>query len=259
MTPLDFAHDALSADPENDALRLALFSRLAEAELFVLLAAEAEDDKIEPELFAYEGTTYVLAFDTEERLTGFTERPVPYVALSGRVLVSMLVPNGFGLGLNLEVAASSELMPPETLEWFAEILGEDVEAVDKQITELSAPDALPEALIEALDAKLATAQGMASAAYLALAQYSDGTQGMLLAFTGAPDAAQAALTQAVSEALAFSGLAASALDIGYFDEGAPIIEVLQRQGVRVDLPAQEEVQSLALNVGLDPDKPPKLR
>ena len=43
-TPYDRAHAAMEADPENEALRLAVYDRLADAELFLLLEHEPDED-----------------------------------------------------------------------------------------------------------------------------------------------------------------------------------------------------------------------
>ena len=84
MTDLDIAHAAMDADPENDAKRLQFYERLADTELFMLLGAEAEGDKVEPELFEIEDQNFVLIFDREERLAQFVGREAPYAGLSGR-------------------------------------------------------------------------------------------------------------------------------------------------------------------------------
>ena len=69
MTDLDIAHAAMDADPENDAKRLQFYERLADTELFMLLGAEAEGDKVEPELFEIEDQNFVLIFDREAEVT----------------------------------------------------------------------------------------------------------------------------------------------------------------------------------------------
>ncbi|RMD94519.1 MAG: SseB family protein, partial [Alphaproteobacteria bacterium] len=109
-TPLDRAHAAMAAAPENEAARLAFYRRLADAELFVMLREEPQGAEIEPEVFEVAGVPHVLAFDTEARLADFAARPagspVAHVALSGRTLARLLAAQGVGLGLNLGVRAS---------------------------------------------------------------------------------------------------------------------------------------------------------
>ena len=98
-TPLDQAHAAMEAAPEDDAARLRFFERLADSELFILLDKEPEGDRISPEIFDTGEGRFVLVFDREERLAQFANRIVPYAALSGRVIASMLAGQGVGLGV----------------------------------------------------------------------------------------------------------------------------------------------------------------
>ena len=54
VTLLDAAHAAVSADPENEALRLRFFERLADGEMVLLLEREAEGDSLEPRILELE-------------------------------------------------------------------------------------------------------------------------------------------------------------------------------------------------------------
>lgn len=116
-TPLDAAHAAMVSAPEDDAARLRFYDHLAASELFLLLESEAEGDQIAPRLFELDSGPVVLVFDREARLAQFAGGIAPYAAMSGRVLTGMLAGQGIGLGLNLEVAPSSILLPPEALTW----------------------------------------------------------------------------------------------------------------------------------------------
>ncbi|KIC12298.1 hypothetical protein RA19_03435 [Leisingera sp. ANG-M1] len=264
QTPLDLAHAAMEAAPEDDAARLRFYERLADAELFLMLAAEAEGEQISPELFETPEGAFVLVFDREERLAQFAGRAVPYAALSGRVIVQMLTGQGdgqgIGLGLNLEVAPSAFLIPADAIGWLHRTLGHAPEEVEAGVTEFTAPKGLPEALLTALDAKLATAGGLAAAAYLSGVRYEGGGQGHLLGFVGAKEAARASLAKAASEALTFSGIEAGAMDVGFFEAGDPVAASLARVGLRFDLPQPEAVQEVKpVMPGSDPDKPPRLK
>ena len=90
-TVIDRAFAAMQAAPEDEAAHLAFYERVADAELYLLLEKEAEADVIEPKVIEGGGENLVLAFDTADRLANFAGDVAPYVALSGRVLVSMLV------------------------------------------------------------------------------------------------------------------------------------------------------------------------
>ncbi|KJZ22968.1 SseB family protein [Tritonibacter mobilis] len=259
-TPLDQAHAAMEAAPEDDAARLRFFERLADSELFILLDKEPEGDRISPEIFDTGEGRFVLVFDREERLAQFANRIVPYAALSGRVIASMLAGQGIGLGVNLEVAQSSILIPDAAMGWLAETLSHAPGEVEAAISEVRPPQGLPEVLLTALDAKLATAAGLARMAYLAAVTYESGGSGHLLAFVGAQEGAEPALAKAAGEALTFSGIEAGALDVGFFSASDEMSARLARVGLRFDLPEVEAARSYQPQIpGSDPDKPPRLK
>jgi hypothetical protein len=261
QTPIDLAHHAMEAAPQDDSARLRFYDRLAEAELFLMLKEEPKGDQISPEVFDLQDASFVLAFDLEERLTQFAGREMPYAALSGRALAGMLSGQRIGLALNLEVAPSSILLPPQALGWLVETLAHAPVQAEATPISFAAPRALPEQFVTALDAKLATAQGLARKAYLAEVTYEGGAKGHLLGLTGAVPGAEAALAGAINEALVFSGLDAGALDVTFLSDSDPLTAQLAGVALRFDLPeppkpalAQERPAP-----GSDPDKPPLLR
>ncbi|MCK0150270.1 SseB family protein [Marivita sp. S6314] len=259
-TPLDHAHAAMEAAPEDDRARLRFYDRLAEAELFLMLAREAEGDQAEPELFDLGDARFVLVFDTEERLSRFASRSVPYAALSGRSIVGMLTGQGIGIALNPEVAPSSILLPTEAVDWLADTVGQGPSTAEARPEEFRAPSALPEALLEAIDAKLHTTTGLARRGYLAEVVYDTGARGHLIGFTGTVPGAEPALAQAIQEALVFSGLEAAALDVVFLRDSDPVTAQLARVGLRFDLPEPDVPQSLERAApGSNPEKPPILR
>lgn len=257
-TPLDSA--ALTLEREGtDAARLKFFERIADAELFVLLESEAEGDQITPRLFPVEGHTFVLAFDLPERLAEFADGPAPYAALSGRLLAGMLQGAGFGLGLNLEVAPSSQLLEPDAITWLAQTLEHAPAETQGTPDTIAPPSGLPDALITALDTKLAQATGLARSAYLVSVTYDSGQSTHLLGFIGAIPEAEPSLARAVAEALTFSGIEAGALDVSFFRAADAITPLLAKHGLRFDLPQPTAQQTPGANPGMNPEQPPKLR
>ncbi|MEM6888333.1 MAG: SseB family protein [Pseudomonadota bacterium] len=259
-TALDRAHAAMEAAPEDARARLSFYERLADAELFLMLTDEPDNrtETVSPEVFDLENARYVLAFDREARLAEFAGQITPYVALSGRGIVSMLAGQGIGLGVNLEVAPSQMLLPAEAIIWLNETLGNLPDQEQMQISEVHPPRGLPETLVTALDAKLATAMGLADCAYLAAVTQVDGARGHLLAFVGAVPDAEGALAQAVGESLTFSGIEAGVLDVSFFHRTDSIVSRLERVGLRFDLPQLQQRAPRAAP-GSDPAQPPKLR
>ena len=259
-TPLDTAHAAMSAAPDDDAARLRFYERLGDAELFLLLATEANGDAVTPQVFDPGSGSIVLVFDRLERLSAFVGAEAPYAALSGRVIVGLLAEQELGLGLNMGVAPSSFLLDSAGVKWLSQTLGHAPDEVEARLAEVAAPTGLPEVLISALDTKLATATGLAQLAYLVSSTDTDGARSHLLAFVGAAPGAEPSLAQAASEALTFSGIEAGAMDVAFFDANDPVAERLARVGLRFDLPQPAPARAPEATVpGSDPDRQPKLR
>ena len=259
VTLLDAAHAAVSADPENEGLRLRFFERLADGEMVILLEREVTGQNIEPKVFDLEDGPVVLVFDREERLAAFSGGIAPYAALPGRVIAGMLKGQGIGLGVNLGVAPSSMLLPAEAMDWLATTLEETPEETEAMPEEFL-PPSVPEAVIAGLDAKLARAAGLAVSAVLAGVIYRGGRRGHILAVLDAAPGAEPALARAMREALVFSGVEAGELDVVFLSSGEAAARAMARVGVRFDLPASEDLSSVGpVAPEMDPERPPKLR
>lgn len=252
MTTLDQTHATMSDHPEDDRARLRFFEAFAAAELFVLL----EDGGTEaPRLFETGEGSFVLAFDTEDRLTIFAEGPAPYAALSGRAIAGMIGSRDIGIGLNLGVAPSSFLIPAQAVAWLNQTLHTRPQEVSATPEVFTPPGKLPESLLTSLDQRLAAAEGLAKLAYLAGVTYRDGRHGHLLAIIDARHEARPALTRAISDAMAFSNIDAGELDVVFLSASDPAAAKLAKVGLRFDLPQPSEPTA----PGSDPTKPPKLR
>lgn len=260
-TPLDAAHAAMDAAPEDGALRVAFYETLAGADLYISTEAEAAPgDALTPAVIELEGSAYLLVFDTEARLAAFCGGPAPYAAMAGRDLALMLAGQATGLALNLDVAPSALLVPPEAVDWLAEVLGEArPEEVQARPVRFDAPLGMPEALLRALDARLARAEGAAEAAWLAAVAYDDGSTGHVLAFTGTRAGAETALAASLAEAAALAGAEGAALDILFLDAADPVAARLARVALRFDLPQPEPAAAPPAPPGSDPSRPPILR
>lgn len=258
-TPLDIAHAAMEMAAEDDAARLRFFERLADADLSLLLEDEAKGSSISPQTFDVADGHFVVAFDREDRLAQFAGAPAPYAAMSGRALVEMLTGRGFGIALNPDVAPSSILIPAEAVDWLAQTLDNEPQEAEARIAALRPPKGLPEALLTGLDAKLASAAGLARLAYLAAVEYDTGRHSHLLALIDPVPGAEQALAQAAAEALTFSGIEAGEMDVAFFAASDPVAAVLAQKGLRFDLPVPAQDNGPSAGPGLDPDKPPILR
>lgn len=261
-TPLDQAHALMEARPGEDALRLRFYERLADAELYLLLAEESDGGTIRPAIFRLEDGDFAMAFDREDRLAAFSDAPAPYAALPGRIVARELAGQGVGLGLNIGVASSAFLMPAEALLWLSETLGHAPDAAEARPLAFHAP-AAPKALDAALREKLARLGGFADFAVLAGVSYEGNRRGHMLAFANPRPGTEAALAKAVSEALVFSGVEAGELDVTFLSPDDSALSAMLEKGIRFDLPAprREDVQIIGgpAAPGMDPDRPPKLR
>ncbi|OYU18842.1 MAG: hypothetical protein CFE34_08475 [Rhodobacteraceae bacterium PARR1] len=257
MTPLDAAYLAMAEDEDR---RLGFYERLADGEVFLMLEEEAQGDTLKPRLFPLEDGPIVLIFDLEERMSAFAGGIAPYAALPGRVVARMLAGQGIGLGINLGGAPSELVLPPEAVDWLAEMLDTAPEVVEALPEAFHAPKGLPQALVAGLDAKLARAGGLAAAALLVGVTYQGGRRGHMLAFVDAVPEAEAALARAAGEALAFSGIEAGEMDVAFVAGGDAATTAMARVALRFDLPAPVRAEPAApMAPGSDPARPPKLR
>ena len=259
QTPLDTAHAAMMAAPEDDSTRLRFYERMADVELFLLLEAEPEGDQISPQVLDVEGAQYLLAFDRAQRLAQYAGAAGAYVALSGRNVAAMLEGQPLGIALNMDVAPSAILLPDTAVAWLRQTLTNEASQVETKIESVLPPKGLPEQLITAIDEKLATATGMAANAWLVGVAYEGGGRGHLLAFIDAIPRAQDALVRAASEALTFSGIEAGAMDVGFFNHSDPTVTKLMKVGLRFDLPQMETLQNTPRLPGGDAGSPPILK
>ncbi|MEM0937960.1 MAG: SseB family protein [Pseudomonadota bacterium] len=268
ITPLDAAHAAMRDAPDEDAARLRFYERLADGQLYLMLANEPVGDQIEPRLFPLEDGQYVLVYDLEERLARFAGGVTPYAALPGRRIAEYLQGRGIGLGLNLGGAPSEMLLPPDAVDWLAETLARRPVAAEAVPREVAPPSTLPELLLTALDGKLAQMQGLAAYALLAAVSYDTGARTHLLAFIDPEDGAEDMLARAVGEALTFSGLEAGTVDVTFLPADHVLTARLARTALRFDLPgpvtagpalAGTGAKETSAPPGSDPYKPPKLR
>lgn len=260
MTPLDAAHAAMERDEADEASRLRFFDCLADGEFFLLLEEEPQGADLKPRIFPLESGPVVLIFDLEERMADFSGGVAPYAALPGRVIAQVLAGQGIGLGVNLGVAPSQMILPPEALDWLSGVLDGAPESAEDLPEAFEVPRALPPGLISALEAKLARVAGLAAFALLMAVRYRGNRKGHMLAIVGAAAGDEAALAHAVREALVFSGLEAGVLDVTFLTGQEDVLMRMLAVARRFDIPVPVERERAApLAPGSDPTRPPKLR
>jgi len=256
-TTLDLAYVAMQNDEANAPN---FYARFLESELFLMLENEVVEDAAQPLIMETSDGPLVLVFDLEDRMAAFNEEPSDYVALSGRRIAKMLSGQGVAIGLNLGEAPSAMVLPVEAVDWLAAAaIGDDTE-VEAKPMEIGKPVGVPEALVAALDSKLANMGGVVSAAYLVSARYEGGESGHMLALVNVPDAAKTGVSEALSEALRFSGVEAGQLDLAFLAADDPHLERFIRAGLGFEVPELVLPKMAEPKApGMDPDKPPLLR
>ncbi|MFO7854943.1 MAG: SseB family protein [Paracoccaceae bacterium] len=212
---------------------------LLNAELFLLLEAPAEDGPPRPRVLPLEAGPTALAFDREERLAAFGDG-AHYLAAPGRDLAALLAERGLNLAVNAGVAPSELFHDAAALAWMATAVR--AEAAEARLSALGRPDGASEALIAALDSKLAALGAALREAWLVSAVADDERRLALLLVErgvwGAGDAAEAhrgALARAVGET---ARLAGATLEVGFAAEG-PLLEAARRVGLGFEPPAPQ--------------------
>ena len=210
MSELDRAHAALQDGGAAEGM--AFYRTLANAELFLLLEAEAVGEVMTPRVFDLTEGAVLLAFDSEDRLAGFADGPQPYAALPGRVIAGQMVGLDLSLGLNMGSGSASEvILPPEALKWMVQMLDQaPPRPAVEQIAGFEAP-VVPKTVLKTLPAALSGAER----AYLVGVRYRSGRREQLLAVIGVAERDEARVARAVTEALAFSGIDAGAMDLAF--------------------------------------------
>lgn len=227
MTPLDRLC-ALPFHEADDATRAAILRRLADTLLYAALAAEAEGERAE--LLRLDGPDgpLALACDSDDRLSGFFGQATPYAAMPGRVLARLLA--GAGVALLVNPGAPSEmLIGAETLDWLSRALADHPDAA-QGTAHLTPPDAAAAALLlPALGERLAEMAGLAQAATLTRAHWSDGREGHLVLIEGAEPRVEPLIAKAIGELAAFLPPVQGGLDVSFAPlpppEGAPRIVI----------------------------------
>ena len=259
-TDLDRAHAAMIAAPDDARARLAYYHRLADTELILMLQSEPRGDQIDPAIFALDQGRFVLAFDTEERLAAFSDAPVPYAALPGRVIVASLATQQVGMGLNLGVAPSAFLMPAAALDWLADALSR-TPVIGAGRPKTYFPPSIT-GLGRAIADKLAGLGTLATTGWLAGAEHGDGRTGHVVVVQDASPAAEAALAKAVGEAILFSTADPAGIELLFLTTAQIAAEGLTRvaEPIEISLPAKAAtVRPPPAAPGSDPAKPPILR
>jgi hypothetical protein len=196
-----------------------------------------------------------LAFDTEDRLAGFSDQPVPYLALSGRQVISILAGSGLSLGFNLVGAPSPMVLPPDVMEWINEVVSGQITSLAHLPEKIAPPGNASEAFLKAVDERLASLEGLAENAWLVS---GDDASDLVLVVSGAPEVARPQILNLLTEARNFIA-PQQALSLGFVEADSEACSRLAKIGLQFDIPRPTKLTASRKAPGSDPDKPPRLR
>ena len=236
MTALERAIVMLENNSDDPVRFAAVLQRLADSELFLALDVDINGPDLNPKVVYLKEQEYVAVYDTELRLEESIGGGVEYLALSGRVLIQMLADKSTGIALNPGTAAIGYIFEPETLQWLVMSLEEKPEKMAQKITEVSSPAKISSKALDALSAKLTSAQGLADYACLVEATDILDNKNPLLCFVGSVPNSEPNLAKLVNEYLQFSDHNGDPWDVTYLDPAHGLVEKILNVGLRFDLP-----------------------
>jgi hypothetical protein len=203
--PLDRAHAAMAAAPEDEGPRRAYLGLLAGHELMVALKAEGAGGAVEPESVEVDGTTFVIAHDSEARLSAGRQGAIQHLAATGAEIARLLAPQGLGLIVNPGAPEVAFVLDPEGVRWLAAEAGAAPEAGAHSLGGFGPPSGVSAQTLVALDARLAEAGAVIRRAALAGAREADGGRAIVLALAGVPPEGEAALAERLGAFLRLAG------------------------------------------------------
>lgn len=250
---------AMAAEPGATDRRLAFHAALLRSEVAVWLAAEPGPEGPAPRIFPLSEGPAVMAFEDEAALAAFAGAQTPYAALNGRMLVASLAAAGLGLVVQ-GAGGAAEHLPAATVAWLArqsaaarpELLGE------RPLAWVPPGSDDVARLVPRLERVLGTALPLPAAgpAVLVRASWGGGRYSLVLGLSGVPVPVQAAVAQAVAEALEPDLAAAGGLDVMF--AGPAELLALAAHG-RVLTPRRPPSAPPPAPPGSDPARPPRLR
>ncbi|SNB45241.1 SseB family protein [Geobacter sp. DSM 9736] len=130
MTELDKALEVMRANPTDNAGQSAYYDLFLNAAFWVPTLSMEQAREVAPEAAAAgealplvvetDGKEYLMLFDTEERMLGWTKTEVPYVQVPGHVLAEMSEPP-LHWALNVGTEYSKSFVPDE-IAWLREVV-----------------------------------------------------------------------------------------------------------------------------------------
>ncbi len=236
-TPLDRAHAAMTAAPDDEAPRRAYLALLAGHELLIALRDDGAKGAVEPESVEIEGTTFVIAHDGDARLAAGRQGAVARLAATGAEIARLLAPEGLGLILNPGAPEVAFVLDPEGVRWLAAEAGDPPRTQERPLGAFGPPAIASPAALAALDARLAEAGALVRRAALAGARDAEGLPTLVLALAGVPAEAEAGLAEGLGALLRLAGAQGARADILFLPEAGPEFAAIAAAGLVFEPPA----------------------
>ena len=255
QTRMDRAYQHMQSLPDNDTAGLRFYETFSDANLSVLINAD-----LSMQVFETSQGKIVLAFDTDDRMAEFVSEPTEFMKIPGRELVMRLLGTDTGVGLNLNVAPTSQILTPEILVWLSDLLSVDSTLLQDQAVGFTANCQSSSDDIAAISSRLENFAGRVSAAYMCGISYSDGVTADALIVVDCDPSVEADLFTAVIETQKFAENNATDLAIKFITSSNPTLSEIRRIGQEIHIPKTiPSHPAQPKPPGMDPDKPPILR
>ncbi len=117
MTPLD---QALEGAKTSQCKRNAFYGLLVNTSFYIPTHESTEADSFNPILADVDGITYLMVFDTEDKLSSWAQTPMTYTVLPGHV-VAEITQGNIHWALN-PGTAHTKIMTPDEIQWLRELV-----------------------------------------------------------------------------------------------------------------------------------------
>jgi hypothetical protein len=117
MTPLD---QALEGAKTSQCKRNAFYGLLVNTTLYIPTYETSADEGFNPILADIEGITYLMVFDSEDKLSSWAQAPMPFATLAGHV-VAEITQGNIHWALN-PGTQHTKILVPEEIQWLKDLV-----------------------------------------------------------------------------------------------------------------------------------------
>lgn len=117
MTPLD---QALEGAKTSQCKRNAFYGLLVNTTLYIPTHETAAEEGFNPMMAEIDGVTYLMMFDSEDKLSSWAQTPMPYTTLAGHVVAEITQGNiHWALNPGTE---HTKILVPEEIQWLRDLV-----------------------------------------------------------------------------------------------------------------------------------------